>query len=264
MTKALKNLKTRREAIVSRLVRLRGYVDSVDKDNLSENIIAQLTSRLERVQTDWEDFNDIQTNIEITEPLPLISFDKRNLNIPEKFMLADSIYNLMGDIDILLGAQVFWSILGVGNEHFNEITLQNTELGWVVAGTLNFSTPKPNISVNHLNINMHDSIDDKITKFWQLEEAMVQQHWTRWQREYLSELQVRTKWRQTSQQRLKIGTLVLVRNDNLCTLNWQLGRITSLHPGKDQVIRVVGVKVRGGEVTRAVNRICALPIEESE
>ncbi|KAF2902721.1 hypothetical protein ILUMI_03461, partial [Ignelater luminosus] len=159
---ALNNLKIRREAIVSRLVRLRGYVDSVDKDNLNENIIAQLTSRLERVQTVWEDFNDIQTNIEITE---------RGTILHEKFMLADPNYNLMGDIDILLGAQVFWSILGVGNEHFNEITLQNTELGWVVAGTLNFSTPKPNISVNHLNINMHDSIDDKITKFWQLEEV---------------------------------------------------------------------------------------------
>ncbi|KAF2891515.1 hypothetical protein ILUMI_14658, partial [Ignelater luminosus] len=112
-------------------------------------------------------------------------------------------------------------------------------------------------------LNVLDIPEGRLRRFQRMQ-AMVQQHWTRWQREYLSELQVRTKWRQTSQQRLKIGTLVLIRNDNLCTLNWQLGRITSIHPDKDQVIQVVGVKVRGGEVTRAVNRICALPIEESE
>lgn len=45
------------------------------------------------------------------------------------------------------------------------------------------------------------------------------------------------------------------------SLTFVLGRITKLHPGADEIVSLVDVKVRNGEVRRAVNRICALPLE---
>lgn len=114
-------------------------------------------------------------------------------------------------------------------------------------------TRLPDIDVTDVPIN-------RLTK-WQHLQAMSQHFWRRWQKEYLSELQVRVKWKQNFQNLIKAGTMVLVKNDNLPPMNWQLGRVLTLHPGKDGVTRVVDLKVNGGTITRAINRICALPIE---
>lgn len=39
--------------------------------------------------------------------------------------------------------------------------------------------------------------------------------------------------------------LVLLREDRLPPLKWQLARVSSVHPGKDGVIRVVSLKLPG-------------------
>ena len=58
-----------------------------------------------------------------------------------------------------------------------------------------------------------------------------------------------------------IGTLVVLKNDNLPSLQWQLGRITQLHPGRDGFVRVVSVRYKGGEIKRAISKVYALPID---
>lgn len=98
---------------------------------------------------------------------------------------------------------------------------------------------------------------------WQHLQAITQHFWARWHKEYLSELQTRTKWRQQHQQLLQEGTLVLLKEENTPPLNWQLGRVVALHPGSDNVVRVVSVKVRDSVTKRAINRLCALPIDET-
>nr|CAH7749766.1 unnamed protein product [Callosobruchus chinensis] len=85
--------------------------------------------------------------------------------------------------------------------------------------------------------------------------------WSRWQLEYLNELQMRQKWKANCQQLLKVGSLVLVKDDKAPPLQWPLGRVTSIHPGIDGIVRVVTVRVRGSETRRAVNRLCPLPVE---
>lgn len=96
---------------------------------------------------------------------------------------------------------------------------------------------------------------------WQRLQSIIQHYWTRWHKEYLSELQTRTKWRQNSHKVLQEGSLVLVKDDNSAPMNWQLGRITKFYPGQDGIVRVVNVKVRDTVVKRAITRICVLPIE---
>ncbi|XP_071056102.1 uncharacterized protein [Onthophagus taurus] len=88
----------------------------------------------------------------------------------------------------------------------------------------------------------------------------VQQHfWARWYREYLAELQRRHKWTK-SDSNLKIGQLVLIREDNLPTLFWKTGRIVELHKGTHNIARVASVRTSSGIIKRAVVKLCCLPV----
>ncbi|KAJ8915581.1 hypothetical protein NQ315_012466 [Exocentrus adspersus] len=68
--------------------------------------------------------------------------------------------------------------------------------------------------------------------------------WRRWHREYITTLQVRNKWLTSANSSPAIGTLVLIYEDNTTPLNWRLGRITMLYPGKDGISRVADVPLR--------------------
>ncbi|XP_046976599.1 uncharacterized protein LOC124542733 [Vanessa cardui] len=65
--------------------------------------------------------------------------------------------------------------------------------------------------------------------------------WNRWQKEYVSELQQRCKWRRNHAS-LKIGDLVLLQEDNVAPLHWRLGRIVRLFPGADGTSRVADIE----------------------
>lgn len=114
------------------------------------------------------------------------------------------------------------------------------------------SLPSPDVcdlSSNRLSAYQH------LQKLWH-------HIWIRWSKEYINELQVRKKWK-TTREHLKIGTLVLIREDNLPPLCWQLGRVVELHPGSDGISRVVSLRTARGLTKRAYSKICPLPIEES-
>ncbi|XP_051153762.1 uncharacterized protein LOC127277018, partial [Leptopilina boulardi] len=74
---------------------------------------------------------------------------------------------------------------------------------------------------------------------WECLQKMKRDLWKRWSREYLNELNVRSKWHSGSPEVIKEGTLVILRDDNLPPLRWSLGRVSQIYPGDDGVIRVV-------------------------
>lgn len=93
---------------------------------------------------------------------------------------------------------------------------------------------------------------------WQRVQKMQHDFWIRWSNEYLPELQEKVKWK-TQHQNIQLGTLVLIKEDNLPPLQWSVGRIKELHPGTDNVVRVVTVKTATGLFKRAIQRICPFP-----
>ncbi|XP_055629831.1 uncharacterized protein LOC129770782 isoform X3 [Toxorhynchites rutilus septentrionalis] len=95
---------------------------------------------------------------------------------------------------------------------------------------------------------------------WQQAQKMFQDIWKRWQAEYLSCLQPRTKWCKPPV-KLQKNQLVLIKNENTSPMRWPTARIVDLHPGKDGVVRVVTLKTAQGVLTRPVAEICLLPIE---
>lgn len=90
-------------------------------------------------------------------------------------------------------------------------------------------------------------------------EKIHQHFWNRWQKEYITELQQRQKWKTSPASRtLTIGDLVLLQEDHIPPLSWRLGRIHRLFPGPDDITRVADVMTIRGCVRRAVVRLCPL------
>lgn len=104
---------------------------------------------------------------------------------------------------------------------------------------------------------------EKISRLnrWQHIQLMQQHFWNRWSTEYLHHLQTRQKWH-GGVNRFDIGALVLLVDENAPPQQWRRGRISAIHPGKDEVVRVVTVRTATGEFKRAVNKIALLPSVE--
>lgn len=100
-------------------------------------------------------------------------------------------------------------------------------------------------------------------KRWRLVQQLHQYFWTRWSREYLTELQQRRGWMKINRN-IAINELVLLKDENLPPLKWKLGRIINVHPGTDGLTRVVDVKTAHGTYTRAITKICPLPIANKD
>uniref|UniRef100_A0A6P7H1W0 Uncharacterized protein LOC114345064 n=1 Tax=Diabrotica virgifera virgifera TaxID=50390 RepID=A0A6P7H1W0_DIAVI len=74
----------------------------------------------------------------ITNPLPQFEIDSKKLCIPSHFVLADSQYYVTSDIHLLIGADYCYKLLVDGMHHMGENmpTLQNSRMGWIIAGTI--------------------------------------------------------------------------------------------------------------------------------
>ncbi|KAJ8705566.1 hypothetical protein PYW08_012612 [Mythimna loreyi] len=114
---------------------------------------------------------------ELTGRLPRILVDISTLKLPENIQLADPMFNQPADIDILIGADIFWDILG--NEQIslgtNMPKLRSSHLGWKVSGPINSITPHQSVHCNHSVVSKkndgHQVIEKMLGRFWELEEV---------------------------------------------------------------------------------------------
>ncbi|GFW63988.1 integrase catalytic domain-containing protein [Trichonephila clavipes] len=67
---------------------------------------------------------------------------------------------------------------------------------------------------------------------WQKITKIIQLIWKRWSVDYLNSLQQRNKWH-FEKKNAKIGDMVVIKEDNLPSGQWSLGRINNIYPGKD-------------------------------
>ena len=99
--------------------------------------------------------------------------------------------------------------------------------------------------------------DDACRRF-DLRQSVVDKFWVIWSSEYLRSL---PPWRGVSQgHTLREGSVVLVEADHRPRLQWPLGIITRVFPGKDGLIRTVEVKTSSGKLVRSVQRVHDLEI----
>lgn len=125
--------------------------------------------------------------------------------------------------------------------------------GHFLIGTALKSIPHPSVI---------DVPQNRLTR-WQRSQQMVQHFWNRWSKEYLNNLQQKTKWNQ-EQHNINIGNIVLIKDDNLPPNKWNLGRIEKVHPGHDGKIRVVTIRAHDSSFQRPIAKVCLLPIQDNQ
>lgn len=104
--------------------------------------------------------------------------------------------------------------------------------------------------------DLQDINPNRLHRYARIEQA--RQHvWSRWSREYICELQHRTKW-QSQQTNIKPNQLVLIKDDCSPPMKWLLGRTTTSFVGSDGCCRVVDVQTHKGILRRAIHRLCPL------
>lgn len=102
-----------------------------------------------------------------------------------------------------------------------------------------------------------DKRDNQLS-FWQRCSKMQQQFWNRWSKDYLNRLQNRPKWLK-SRENLKVGELVLLKEDHVPPLTWSRARVEEVITGADGKVRVVKLRVKNNVLTRAITKLCPLP-----
>ncbi|XP_076659955.1 uncharacterized protein LOC143363233 [Halictus rubicundus] len=82
-----------------------------------------------------------------------------------------------------------------------------------------------------------------------------------WSREYVNNLQQLTKW-QHRRENIRVGTLVLVKDDLTPPTRWPLARVVEAIPGSDGLVRVVTLRSGSRTFSRAVTKVVPLPVHE--
>ncbi|XP_072375394.1 uncharacterized protein [Diabrotica undecimpunctata] len=114
-------------------------------------------------------FSNYQTNAfllvidKISDNLPTSDLNLDFINIPKNIVLADETFGVSKQIDVLLGASVFWQLLCVGQIKLgkDQPILQKTKLGWVISGPVSQSIKVSNNSVEYIQLGHMSKVEDK-------------------------------------------------------------------------------------------------------
>ncbi|KAH9640754.1 hypothetical protein HF086_007325 [Spodoptera exigua] len=118
----------------------------------------------------------------ITSEVPSREIKVSYFDLPSNISLADPMFYKPADIDLLIGADLFWELLGSQRLHLGtgKPILYETRLGWIVSGPITqyCSLPSNNLKCYFSKgVSDDDCYWDKLrtdlTKFWQLEEVSL-------------------------------------------------------------------------------------------
>lgn len=160
----------------------------------------------------------------------------------------EQLYTLLTQIEAILNSRPICPLSTDPND------LQSLTPGHFIIGDAMIAPLEP--SLQHLTVNRLSN--------WQHVSLLRQHFWKRWSEEYLHTLQQRNKWKGKNRCP-NIGDLALLKNEDTPPLHWNLGRVIKLHPGSDNIVRVVSLKTKSGVTKRAITKLCFLPVfSESE
>ena len=85
-------------------------------------------------------------------------------------------------------------------------------------------------------------VKDMYKAQWRRVQGLSDIFWKRWKSEYLQTLQQRRKWTDEKPD-LRVGEVVLVKEENSARNNWPMGVITEIFPSEDNHVRKACVKI---------------------
>lgn len=104
----------------------------------------------------------------ITDNIPISTINVNSLNIPNGIQLADPKFYEPSEINMLLGAGIFWQILTQQKIHLGKSMpiLYSTQFGWIISGSINQYNEK-----TYCNFSKFIDLQCQLQKFWELEET---------------------------------------------------------------------------------------------
>ena len=92
---------------------------------------------------------------------------------------------------------------------------------------------------------------------WRAVQALLNEHWIRWMKEYVPALTERRKWLRPARN-IEENDIVLIIDPSTPRGLWPTGRVIRTFPGADGVVRSAVVKNKNGEYRRPVAKLCLL------
>lgn len=86
-----------------------------------------------------------------------------------------------------------------------------------------------------------------VRKRWRRIQYVANEFWNRWRKEYLNNLQSRSK-RVASSRNMKVNDIVMIKDDNLPRNQWKLGRVMVAEPDDDGSVRKISLKTRSSSL----------------
>jgi hypothetical protein len=116
----------------------------------------------------------------------------------------------------------------------------------LVKDTSSYINEEPMNQRSNSLVDMYNERQKSLLKFWQI-----------WANSYLKNLP-KVVARFSENNRLTKGSMVLIQEDTVPRLQWPLGRVIELYPGKDNKVRSVLVQTQKGQFVRPIQRLCHL------
>ena len=93
-------------------------------------------------------------------------------------------------------------------------------------------------------------------KRWRRVQYLLEQFWSRWRKEYLSNISLRQRWH-TPRQNVEVGdvVIVIVKEDNVPRNEWKLARIVETSEDDDGLVRKVKVQMGQSNLNRKGERL---------
>jgi hypothetical protein len=103
----------------------------------------------------------------------------------------------------------------------------------------------------------HFCESDLYRRRWRVVQQLADTFWRRWLREYLPELQKRSKW-QNLVRNVKVNDVVLVLDESTPRGLWPMGIVTQVITSEDQLVRSVRVRTKASTFLRPLSKIVLL------
>ena len=119
----------------------------------------------------------------------------------------------------------------------------------------------PNMLLNMKGSSLPPGLSEKSDIYavhkWKQVQYLSELFWKRWTKEYLPSLQERQRWLKTKRN-LKVGDVVLVKDENTARNVWPLGKIIQVMSDQKGAVRRVLVKMRSTVLERPYDKLCLL------
>ncbi|XP_070518864.1 uncharacterized protein [Cardiocondyla obscurior] len=109
----------------------------------------------------------------ITEKIPASTIGRDIIKLPAGLKLADPQFHQPGEIDTLIGADLFWTLICVGciKATTSHSTLQKTKFGWILAGRVGGAQGDvARTCASHAAVT-NSELRNAIERFWRIEET---------------------------------------------------------------------------------------------